>query len=260
MLAHAQSFNRPPAAAYYCMGAYSLNHTDGFSFTCNPAALAQLKAPVAGMAGSRRYLLQDLSEYAAVTAVTTHSGNFGLKINYAGSAEYNETGIGLGYGRKLGSKADAGILIGYDLVKLPSGYGSASLLQAEAGITFHITGQLHSGIHFSKPAGKFGKDKTEDALPVFTIGFGYEPSAGFLFSAEMEKTVSKPVNINAGIQYDPVSRIHIRAGISSATSSYLLGAGFDLSMLRIHLFSVYHPQLGITPGLLLLYQFKKNRK
>lgn len=255
----AQLFNRPAIAAYYGLGAYSLKHTDGFSFVNNPAALAQVMQTTAGAAGSRRFLLADLAEYTAATAVTTTSGNFGLRINYAGSAVYKETQAGIAYGRKLGSKADVGLLLGYNTIHISSGYGAASSISAEAGITLHLTEQLHTGIHINR-AGKFEKDNKEEALPVYTVGLGYEPSGNFLFSAEIEKAETMPVNINAGIQYNPVSQVRVRAGISSATSSVWFGAGIGFAMLRLDVFTAYHPRLGVTPGILLLYHFNKDSK
>src|SRR5450432_1180503 len=87
----AQVLRRPVAAAYTGLGAYSLNHADVFSFTANQASLAQLKNSSAAVYGERRFLLSELNNYTAVIGLTTHSGNFGLKANYAGFSDYNET-------------------------------------------------------------------------------------------------------------------------------------------------------------------------
>jgi hypothetical protein len=61
----------------------------------------------------------------------------------------------------------------------------------------------------------------------------------------------------AALQYKPIDRVLIRAVVSTATSSLYAGIGFLLQWVRIDAVAGYHPQLGITPGLLLLYEPKR---
>jgi hypothetical protein len=84
---------------------------------------------------------------------------------------------------------------------------------------------------------------------------GYDASDKFLVSAEIEKEEDQPVNVNAGMQYKFLTQLLARIGISSATSSAWLGIGFKLKSFRLDLTAGYHPQLGITPGLLLEFNF-----
>ena len=102
--ANSQILRRPVAAGYTGLGAYSLNHVDVFSFTANQASLAQLKNTSAGVYGERRFLLSELNNYTAVIGLPTATGNFGIKANYSGFSDYNETQIGLAYARKLGDR------------------------------------------------------------------------------------------------------------------------------------------------------------
>ena len=46
----------------------------------------------------------------------------------------------------------------------------------------------------------------------------------------------------------------------TATSSAWLGIGLNLKSFRVDVTNSYHPQLGITPGLLLLFNFNNNEK
>lgn len=92
------------------------------------------------MYGERRFLLNELNNYTSVIAVSTSSGNFGLKTTYNGFSDYNETQIGLAYGRSLGKKIDVGVQFNYNAVQI-SGYGNASAITFEAGTIFHLTCQ-----------------------------------------------------------------------------------------------------------------------
>jgi hypothetical protein len=50
-----------------------------------------------------------------------------------------------------------------------------------------------------------------------------------------------------------------RGGITSATSTAYFGAGLFLKSFRIDVTAAYHQQLGITPGLLFLYNFNNKQ-
>ncbi len=252
LLSQAQTLRRPVAAPYIGLGAYSLNHADVFSFTANQASLAQIKNISAGVYGERRFLLSELNNYTAAIGVPTASGNFGLKAGYSGFNDYNETQLGLAYGRKLGKKIDVGLQFNYNGIRV-AGYGNAAAVSFELGTILHLTDQLNAGVHVSNPVGgKFGKDQQEKLASVYTVGAGYEASDKFFISVEIEKEEDQPVNINAGLQYKFLPQLLARAGMSSATSTAWLGLGLSVKSFRIDVTTSYHPQLGITPGLLFL--------
>ena len=247
---------RPVAAGYIGPGSYSIKHTDVFSFTANAASLAQLQQAAAGVYGERRFLQEGLNNYTAVIGLPTRSGNFGLKAVYAGSTDYNETQIGLAYARKLGNKMDVGAKFNYNGIRISNGYGSASAVSFEAATVLHLTEKLHTGIHINNPVGgKFGKNQQEKLPSVYTIGIGYDASDKFFIGTEIQKEEDLPVNVNASLQYKFLPQLLARAGVSTATSSVWLGIGLQLQNFRVDLTSSYHQQLGLTPGLLLLFNF-----
>ncbi|MGH2553395.1 MAG: hypothetical protein ACRDEB_06735 [Chitinophagaceae bacterium] len=258
--AESQTLRRPVAAGYTGLGAYSIHHADVFSFTANQASLAQLKNGSAGVYAERRFLLSELNNYTAVIGLPTSSGNFGLKANYSGFSEYNETQLGVAYGRKLGSKMDIGAQFNYHGIRI-AGYGNASSISFELGALLHVTEQLHAGVHINNPVGgKFGKDQQEKLSYIYSFGLGYEASEKFLVSVEIEKEEDQPVNVNAGVQYKFLPQLLARVGLSSATSTAWAGVGLSLSSFRLDITAGYHPQLGITPGLLFLFNGKKTKK
>lgn len=255
---HAQTLRRPIVTSYIGIGAYSVNHTDVFSFTCMPASLAQIKNITAGVYAERRFMLSELNGYTAAAALPARSGNFGLKTMYSGFSGYNETQIGLAYARKIGSKVDIGAQFNYNGIRI-AGYGNASAISFEAGSIFHLSDKLHTGFHINNPVGgKFGPDSyqedQQEKLPsVYTMGIGYDASEKFFFSTEIIKEEDQPVQVNAGIQYKFISQVLTRLGITSATSSIWFGLGFFLQSFRLDVTTSFHPQLGITPGLLIIF-------
>jgi len=254
-----QTVRRPVAAVYAGLGSYSINHVDVFSFTNNQASLAQLKYASAGVYGERRFMLDELSLYQLAIAVPTNSGNFGIKAGYFGFSDYNESQMGLAYARKLGSKVDIGVQFNYNGI-LVSGYGNSSALNFEIGTIFHLTDKLHAGVHAYNPVGgKYGKNSEEKLASIYTVGLGYEASDKFFVSAEIEKEENQPVNVNAGMQYKFLPQFMARAGIATNTSNVYAGVGLFLKTFRLDVVASYHPQLGVTPGLMLVYNFSKKQ-
>lgn len=248
----AQTLRTPVTAVYTRVNTYSSIQNDAFSFTANQAALAKRKSFSAGIYGERRFLLSESGLYKLAFAMPASSGNFGLNANYFGGSSYNESQIGLAYGRSLG-KIDVGVQFNYYMVKL-SEYGNASSINFEAGAIFHVTEQFAAGVHMYNPLGSgVGKSGAEKLPSIYTAGFGYDASDHFFIGAEIQKVEDLPVTVNAGLQYAFDDRFFARAGVSSATSTFYLGIGFLLNGFRIDATASLHPYLGITPGMMVVY-------
>ena len=253
---NSQILRRPVAASDAGLGAYSITHQDVFSFIANQASLAHSNSLSAGVYGERRFMLKELSLYNLVLALPTTSGNFGIKGSYYGFNEYNETQAGLAYARSLGNKIDIGVQFNYNAIKV-AGYGNASAISFEAGAILHLSDKLHAGIHLNNPAGgKYNKGEDEKLPFVYTAGLGYETSGSFFISAEVEKEEDQPVNVNIGLQYKFLPQLMVRTGISAATSAAWMGIGISKKSLRFDVAASYHPHLGITPGLMLVFNLK----
>lgn len=251
---------RPLASVYTGAGAYSTRHIDVFSFLLNPAALAGLKAGAVGVLGERRFLMKELNYYNAVAGIRTNSGNFGLVAGIFGFSEYRETTISIAHGRRLSSKMDLGVQFNYHSLQI-NGYGQLSSVGFELGSIFHFSPKFHLGFHVTNPfIGSFGKQQQEKLTSVYSTGFGYDASDKFFASLELLKEEDQPINVNAGLQYRLLPFLLARMGISSATTSWYIGMGLCWNEFRMDLTSSYHPWLGLTPGLVLIMEFKEKQK
>jgi hypothetical protein len=251
-----QTSRRPVAASYTGLGAYSISHTDVFSFVSNQASLAKIKSSAVGIYNERRFVLSELNYFGAAFTLPTQSGNFGINAGYFGFSDYNESQIGLAYARKLGSKLDVGVQFDYNSIRI-AGYGNATAVNFQIGAIMHLSEKLHAGMHVYNPAGgKFGKDQQEKLASAYKAGMGYEASDKFFVSAEIQKIENQPVNVLAGIQYKFLPQLMARVGINTETSVAYMGLGLQLKSFRVDVTASRHPQLGVSPGLLLLYDFK----
>ena len=258
--ATSQSLRYVAALPYIGLEAYSKQQVSPFSFTANPAALAQVKHVSFGVYGERRFMLAPLAYYCLATVLPTRLGNLGLQFNYGGYKNFNENRIGLAYARSLGRKLDIGIQFNYYGYRIP-GYGNASTINFEAGAIVHFTEQLHFGIHIYNPvAGKLGKGSKEKLAAVYKAGLGYDASDHFYAGVFVTKEEDKPVNVTAGVQYHFSRLFFARAGIASESTVFFAGAGVVWKKLRVDISVSHHPQLGFSPGLLLIMNLKENTK
>jgi hypothetical protein len=248
----AQIVRMPLTAAYLQVDSYSSKQNDPFSFQTNQASLATIKNFSAGIYSERRFMMKELASYKSCLSFPTSGGNFGLNGGYAGNQYYNESQLGLAYGRRLG-KLDLGVQFNYFQLKT-QGYGNAASVNFEAGVMLKITEKVNIGVHVYNPtASRIGKNNEERLPAIFSTGFGYDVSEQFFMGCRVEKTEDQPVDINAGMQYCFADRLFAKMGITTATGTFYFGAGFLMNHFRIDVTSAWHPQLGLSPGFLLIY-------
>ncbi|HEX2845920.1 MAG TPA: hypothetical protein VHN59_05190 [Chitinophagaceae bacterium] len=256
-------YHAQPGLAQYSapwnLGAYSQLHTDIFSFAFNQAALAELKQGGIGAGGERKYLLEELAAYRLVLALPSASGNFGFQGISKGFSNYRDSRFGLAYARQLGKKAAVGLQFNYNTLRI-AGYGSAKTLSAEAGLILHLSSRLHTGMHLNNPGGKYSGNKIIKLPSIYTMGWGYDFSAQLFLSGEIVKEENQPTDARISIQYVINPALLIRTMIQTANATAWFGAGLARNRSRLDIYTGYHPQLGPSAGIQLLYEFKKEDK
>ena len=251
-----QVLRQPLSAIYLGLGAYSTQQEDAFSYLNNQASLAKIKKVAIGVYGERRFSLAATSLYGATVAIPTKNGNFGINMIYTGFKNYTESQVGLAYALSLGKKVDVGVQFNYYGYNVPS-YASDAAINFEIGAIVHLTDKLNMGMHVYNPVGGNFTKTDEKLTAAYTIGLGYDLSDNFFVSTEIVKEENFPVSFNAGFQYRFMHQFFVRSGIVSATSTWYAGVGVSWSNFRLDVTGSYHPQLGLSPGLLLIINFGK---
>lgn len=255
-MCNSQSVRKPVSASYIGLGAYSINHADVFSITSNQAVLAQMENAAIGFFGENRFLLAETNMYSAIIALPTKEGNFAFQADHFGYKNYNESQLGMAYARNVGTKLDLGIKFNYYSFRIP-GFESPSTVNFEIGVICHFTEQLNGGIHIYNPVGgRLSKTENDKLSSVYSFGLGYEASDNFFVSGEIVKQEDLPVNVNAGVQYNFAKQFFVRFGIASQNESPYGGAGLSWKNFRLDVSASYHPQLGFSPGLMLIMNLK----
>jgi len=247
----AQKLHSPLRDYYTGVGTYSKTHCDVFSFTNNQAALTSIKSKTAGLYAEHKFFLKEMGLYTTAIAFPIRNGGIGVQLNYFGYSEYNESQAGIAYGKKLGKLVDLGVQFDYYHLQV-AGYGSAGTIGFQIGSIFNLSDVFRVGMHVYNPAGsRFGKSSTEKLASIYTMGFGYDLTKEVFISIAISKEENRPVHINAGLHYQFAESFFARLGILTDTGSPYIGVGLLWNIFRFDVAVNYHPQLGISPAMLL---------
>lgn len=252
----AQSFHGPVSYVGISPGAYAGSQCDVFSFTANQGALAGMKYLSAAVYGEQRFMLQANRYCAAAIAAPFRAGGIGMVLDYGGNRNYNESSIGLAYGKKLGPVVDVGLQFNYFMIHI-AGYRNTAAINAAGGLLLHFNDKLQGGIQVTNlMPGSFSKRPEEKLKRVYKMGLGYESSDLFFAGANLVKEEDRTVNVELVARYHFMDRFFLQTGFVSGIAVFVFSAGTTVNKFRLLVSVSHHPQLGITPGILLAADFK----
>jgi hypothetical protein len=247
---------QPLATPYQGFLALSNYQADVFTARSNPAAHAGLRQTTIAAYGERRFMLQDLNLVQLSGALPTRSGNFGLHAGYFGGAGYHQSQLALAYGRQVGKGLDLGLAFHYHQLTQGAFYGNARAFTGSLGMRIHLPANMHLGISAYNPfRAAWNQDKSATLPGRYAVGLGMDLSEKMFAGIETIKEENLPVDVQAGFHYSLLPQFFLRAGIATQTGTWLMAFGFRLPGLRFDITSSYHPQLGWSPGILLLAQW-----
>ncbi len=257
----AQTTLQPIGARYLTLGAYSQKGLDVYATRSNSASLAGLKQSGISAYAERRFGLDNMNLYTFSGALITKSGTFGVNASYFGFDQSNQSQMTLGYGRKISETIEVGGSFHYHNISQAGIYGNSSAITGSASLRMKLSDKITAGLNVFNPVRATWSKTTDERLPVrYTIGMGYDASDKFFITTELEKEEGQDLNVNLGFQYNILSQLFFRGGISTQTSNYFGGIGLNLKDFRIDIATSYHPQLGLTPGVLMLLNLGKQKE
>jgi hypothetical protein len=254
---HSQVIHYSSGLTYAGLGAYSQQFTQAFSFLSNQAALSHLSRTSAGMYTEKRFGMAALSMHTASAAMPVKGGGVGLALQFAGLRAFHESRVSLAYGKDLGP-ISLGLQFNYHRVYM-AGYGSNAAFGFELGALWSLTSKVVAGVQVANPlGGKMLKNAPEKLAAVYQLGVGYQASEQVCISGRLIKEENRPLHVLAGIQYNIVpNRLFAQLGMASGTAAPFFGTGWQWRNCRMDVVLHYHPQLGFSPGLLLIFYGKQ---
>ncbi len=216
----------------------------------NPAGLShtEKKKIQAGATAEQRFGLSELSMANIGAAYGLGSGGIGLQLGSFGFATYQETRVGLAYGRKLTDKFSVGAeFTGF--ATNTEGYASTFDVTFGLGIQLEIAPEIHVATRIFSP---FRTERLPDEyLPqLLAIGLSYRPSDQVILNAEVHQDTDHPLRVRAGVEYLPAEELSIRVGIATQASELSFGLGYEIiEGLDLSAGAVWHEVLGVWPGI-----------
>jgi len=261
--------NYPIGARSAAMGNASATLADIWSVHHNQAGLSGILSPHAGIHYENRFGVKELSLKAAVFAMPLpgSEGNvIGLSMTSFGYSSYNDTKIGLSYGKKLGDKYSVGLQLNYLQTNIAGDYGQKGAVAAEAGLQAEIIDDLQIGVHIFNPTrAKLFEYKIQDEpeierIPtIMRFGINYAFSEKVFITLETEKDVYFKAIFKGGVEYHPIDMLYLRGGISSDPVYNSFGFGLDMNNFRLDFAASKHQVLGYTTQISLVYNFEKRK-
>ena len=250
---------------------------DGWAGAGNVAVLGQLAQPTVGVGAENRYLLPALNTASLVVAVpigyrqaeaapvagsaagaeVPRYGTVGFTAQRFGGKLYAEQRLGLGYGYQLGT-----VRVGARVEVLQTsiqGLGSRRTVAASLGgqadliprrLTFGAT--LYN-LNQARLA-----DYQDERLPtVLRAGLAWRAAEKVLLLIETEKDVEQDADFKAGLEYQPLPAVALRAGLSTLTSQLTGGVGLRTGPFRLDYAAGWHETLGLSQQLSAAYVWAK---
>ncbi|MFK7900942.1 MAG: hypothetical protein AB8B61_09315 [Cyclobacteriaceae bacterium] len=250
------------ATIFYQAGARStglgnINTTliDEFSVFNNPAALSQLTATRVGFFSNRTYALSELSTYGLALAIPKSHGTFGIAVSRFGFSSFNQTLIGLAYGKRLSKTISIGFKINRVSTKIIN-YNQTSNWLIDLGLFTQLTDGLSWGVHIFNPMKpQLGELEEMKTAAIFKTGISYQIIQSTRLFAELEKGSELTPITKAGLEYANQDNFFIRIGTTISPTQFFIGAGIKKEHIQLDFATAYHHTLGYTPSVSASYEF-----
>lgn len=221
----------------------------------NVAGLGQLTQPSVGFYAENRYLSPAFNTVALVAAMPLGNnapekpprhGVIGFEAQRFGDKLYAEQRLGVGYGYRGGQVSVGGRL---DVLQVSIlGLGSRRVVAASLGGQAElIPGRLvFGGYLYNLTQARLAAYEDERVPTVLKAGLSYRPTDKLLLNVEAEKDVEQAADFKAGLEYQLLETLALRAGFASLTEQTTAGIGFKAGQVQIDYAAAWQATLGLS--------------
>ena len=225
----------------------------------NPALLAVRTESELRIDYYNRYSLKELASISGGLCFRNDVLPVGLHIASFGYDAYRESMFRFSAGKQLNTHLALGIGVQYALLQSELFETSASRLSTDIGIFFRVVDNwliTASAVNFlSIIIESEDIDSERIAAWEVEVGVNWNVINNLLITGGVMRNKETSLGTAIGIEYQPFTDFHLRAGLRSAPFRPSLGLGYRFSMLTAEVVMIYHPILGISTGLGLSYSF-----
>ncbi|SHJ10429.1 hypothetical protein SAMN02745146_2295 [Hymenobacter daecheongensis DSM 21074] len=240
------------------LGNASVALADGWAMGNNVAGLGQLTEAFGGVYAENRFLIRALSNAVLTAALPlgrlpnsgkARNGVVGVEVQRFGDKLYSEQRIGTGYGYKgglfsLGARVD---VLQVSIEGLGSRRAVAASLGGQAEV---VPRRLFFGAYiYNINQAKLARYDDERVPTVLKAGLSYQPAEKVRLNVETEKDVDQAADFKAGLEYQAVEALAVRAGFTSLSQQTSGGVGLRAGVFRLDYAAVWQSRLGLSQHL-----------
>ena len=252
-----QSDNWPIGSRPAAMANAYVTESDLWSVQHNQAGLGFYPHLSLGFHHENKFVLPQFSMHALALSLPVKPGTIGVSYTYYGYKLYNESKLGLGFGKKFGETFAAGVQINLHHNYLENEYGGRNALSFEGGIQYKPLDNLTLGAHIFNPTRSTISANNRDTIPtVFQTGIGLKATDRIFMAAEVEKRLDKTTDFKVGMEYMLYESLFLRAGVSSSPVKATFGLGYKINKIIADVAFTHHQILGFTPHFSLQIGFR----
>lgn len=241
------------------MGDASVPFADTWSTFNNPSALGFTDKIQLGFSYKNNFLLKELSQMSFAFSLPVQKvGVFHLGVDRFGYDQFSSNKFGIGYSRKFGKIFSLGTQINIHWLHIGDIYGNK--VTASGSLSFLIKPMKNWVIGanvFNITATPISADDRDRINTIFRLGTSYTIANKLLVSIEGEASLQYDPTFKAGIEYNPIELLSIRAGIITYPMSPTFGFGINYKKVLFDFAGKWHPILGFSPIGTLSYSFGK---
>lgn len=237
------------------LGGQSTTLKDVFAVVNNPAGITTLEGVNVGVYAENRFLIEGLNLFGVSAVIPTQNSAFGLGGTYFGNAAYSESYLTLAYSRLLFDNFSLAVDFDYFNLSIEE-FGTSSAFTFGLGFLYSPSKNIDIGAHIHNPIRTQITSDEKDNLPsIVKIGLAYHPEdEGFTLLGEVEKDIDRSAILKFGIDYQLIDKLSLRAGISTNPAYSSFGLGLNLGKIVLDFANRFHPVLGYSPHVSLIYQ------
>ncbi|MGF1637334.1 MAG: hypothetical protein ACFCUU_09685 [Cyclobacteriaceae bacterium] len=224
-LIHAQSNDFIAGARSMSLANTSVTISDEWAIFNNISGIAELSDIYTSASYKSRFSVAALGSLHALCIVPTKHGSLGLSLFRLGDELYNEQKIGVGYANHIGF-VNLGFKCNYMQLNA-EGFGSNGALILEFGGIAELFPWLTFGAHiFNLNQASLLEFEDERFPIIMKAGIAIKPEKNLTFHFEVYKDLLQEVQIRAGMEYDYLEKVWLRAGVQRSPTMPCIGFGF----------------------------------
>ena len=236
---------------------------DFWSMYSNQAAMPFYGKMGGGIYYDNRYLLKETSTSALGFAFPLKNGSdvFAANMCHYGGGDFGEMQIGFAYSKSFASVFSFGLQFDYllDYFKDET-YGKRSGFTFETGIYGQVNKYFSLGFHVYNPARlkMMTYNNIVEYIPtILRLGFVYTLPKKCIIGVDIEKNLETKMQYHIGVEYVFSSFFILRGGLRLPDFSFSVGVGTQFKGLSIDFASSFHPYLGYSPQIAIIYAIKR---